>query len=204
DLSRQWNILIEEMLHVLICIIGMLSYVDCIQCEESYIRGRKGERYVPGISDITKEECMMREIIHLLCIEPMAHSVIAKALPDTENTDICLDTLINKVANFKKPGLSGHGVYELKEEYLDQFNVFFYHYTKTQRSKAEHAQKKRRKQENSSEALPPPPPPVFSTAFHSVSRLLCCDVMMHILRTILQRAAEEDPTMWTEGMIQLV
>lgn len=184
DLSRQWNILIEEMLHVLICIIG--------------------ERYVPGISDITKEECMMREIIHLLCIEPMAHSVIAKALPDTENTDICLDTLINKVANFKKPGLSGHGVYELKEEYLDQFNVFFYHYTKTQRSKAEHAQKKRRKQENSSEALPPPPPPVFSTAFHSVSRLLCCDVMMHILRTILQRAAEEDPTMWTEGMIQLV
>ncbi|XP_072285136.1 E3 ubiquitin-protein ligase UBR1 isoform X1 [Pyxicephalus adspersus] len=184
DLSRQWNILIEEMLHVLICIIG--------------------ERYVPGVSDITKEECMMREIIHLLCIEPMAHSAIAMALPDTENTDICLDTLINKVANFKKPGVSGHGVYELKEEYLDQFNVFFYHYTKTQRSKAEHAQKKRLKQENSSEALPPPPPPVFSPAFQKVNNLLCCNVMMHILRTILQRAVEEDPTMWTEGMIQMV
>ncbi|KAM5130023.1 E3 ubiquitin-protein ligase UBR1 isoform 3-T3 [Mantella aurantiaca] len=184
DVSRQWNILIEEMLHVLICIIG--------------------ERYVPGISEVTKEDCMMREIIHLLCIEPMAHSAIAKALPDTENTDICLDTLINKVANFKKPGVSGHGVYELKEEYLEQFNVFFYHYTKTQRSKAEHAQKKRRKQENSSEALPPPPPPVFSSAFHNVSNLLCCDVMMHILRTILQRVTEEDPTMWTEGMIQMV
>ncbi|KAG9481380.1 hypothetical protein GDO78_010558 [Eleutherodactylus coqui] len=183
DQTRQWNSLIEEMLHVLICIIG--------------------ERFMPGVSNVTKEECMMREIIHLLCIEPMAHSAIATALPETENTDICLDTLINKVATFKKPGVSGHGVYELKDEYLNHFNVFFYHYTKTQRSKAEHTQKKRRKQENSSEALPPPPPPEFTPAFQNVSNLLCCDVMMHLLRTILQRATKEDVIMWTEGMIQM-
>ncbi|XP_073494949.1 E3 ubiquitin-protein ligase UBR1 isoform X1 [Phyllobates terribilis] len=183
DQMRQWNMLIEEMLYVLICIIG--------------------ERYMPGVSNVTKEESLMREIIHLLCIEPMAHSAIGKALPEMENTDICLDTLINKVATFKKPGVSGHGVYELKDEYLNEFNVFFYHYTKTQRSKAEHTQKKRRKQENSSEALPPPPPPEFTPAFQNVSNLLCCDVMMHLLRTILQRAAKEDATMWTEGMIQM-
>ncbi|OCT68575.1 E3 ubiquitin-protein ligase UBR1 isoform X3 [Xenopus laevis] len=183
DLARQHNILIEEMLHVLICIIG--------------------ERYVPGISNVTKEECTMREIIHLLCMEPMAHSAIAKALPETDNTDICLDKLITKVATFKKPGVSGHGVYELKAEYLDQFNVFFYHYTKTQRSKAEHTQKKRRKQENSSEALVPPAPPDFSSAFRNVINLLSCDVMMHILQTVLQRATEEDPIMWTEGIIQM-
>uniref|UniRef100_A0A5S6L4L3 E3 ubiquitin-protein ligase n=1 Tax=Xenopus tropicalis TaxID=8364 RepID=A0A5S6L4L3_XENTR len=164
----------------------------------------KDMRYVPGISNVTREECTMREIIHLLCIEPMAHSAIAKALPETENTDICLDKLISKVATFKKPGVSGHGVYELKAEYLDQFNVFFYHYTKTQHSKAEHTQKKRRKQENSSEALAPPAPPNFSPAFCNVTKLLCCDIMMHILRTILKRAAEEDPIMWTEGMIQMV
>lgn len=55
-----------------------------------------GERYVPGISDITKEECMMREIIHLLCIEPMAHSVIAKALPDTVSLDAsCLSNCVH-------------------------------------------------------------------------------------------------------------
>ncbi|KAM4661879.1 E3 ubiquitin-protein ligase UBR1 [Discoglossus pictus] len=184
DLARQRNILIEEMLHVLICIIG--------------------ERYVPGISNVTREECTMREIIHLLCIEPMAHSAIASALPDTENSDICLDKVINKVATFKKPGVSGHGVYELKEEYFDQYNVFFYHYTKTQRSKAEHMQKKRRKQENISEALPPPPAPEFSPAFHNVNRILYCDVMMHIIRTIMQWATEDDPNTWTEGMMQMV
>ncbi|KAM4690769.1 E3 ubiquitin-protein ligase UBR1 [Rhinophrynus dorsalis] len=184
DVARQRNILTEEMLHVLICVIG--------------------ERYIPGISNITREECMMREIIHLLCTEPMAHSAIAKSLPEMENTDICLDKLINKVATFKKPGVSGHGVYELRDEYLDQFNVFFYHYTKTQRSKAEHTQKKRRKQENSSEALPPPPPPDFCPGFRNVSNLLNCDIMMHILRTILQRAAVEEPNTWTEAMIQMV
>ncbi|CAH2328512.1 E3 ubiquitin- ligase UBR1 isoform X3 [Pelobates cultripes] len=184
DLARQRNILIEEMLHVLICVIG--------------------ERYVPGISNVTIEECMMREIIHLLCTESMAHSAIAKALPETENADICLDEVIRKVATFKKPGVSGHGVYELKEEYYNQFNIFFYHYTKTQRSKAEHIQKKRRKQENSSEALPPPPPPEFSPAFRNVINLLHCDVMMHLLRTLLRRATEEEPTAWTEAMIQMV
>lgn len=41
-----------------------------------------GERYMPGISNVTKEEVTMREVIHLLCIEPMAHSTLAKGLPE--------------------------------------------------------------------------------------------------------------------------
>lgn len=31
--------------------------------------------------------------------------------------------------------MSGHGVYELKDECMKEFNLFFYHYTKTQHSK---------------------------------------------------------------------
>lgn len=41
-----------------------------------------GERYVPGISNVTKEDVTMREVIHLLCIEPMAHSSMVKGLPE--------------------------------------------------------------------------------------------------------------------------
>lgn len=41
-----------------------------------------GERYVPGISNVTKEDLTMREVIHLLCIEPMAHSSMVKGLPE--------------------------------------------------------------------------------------------------------------------------
>ncbi|XP_036239822.1 E3 ubiquitin-protein ligase UBR1 isoform X2 [Molothrus ater] len=184
DLIKQYNVLIEEMLQILIYIVG--------------------ERYVPGISNVTKEDVIMREIIHLLCIEPMAHSAITKSLPENENNETGLENVINKVATFKKPGVSGHGVYELKDECLKEFNMFFYHYTKTQHSKAEHTQKKRRKQENRDEALPPPPPPDFSPAFSNVVRILNCDVMMHILRTLLQRAVELETHLWTEAMIQMV
>uniref|UniRef100_A0A670I4H8 E3 ubiquitin-protein ligase n=1 Tax=Podarcis muralis TaxID=64176 RepID=A0A670I4H8_PODMU len=171
DLNKQCNTLIEEMLQVLIYVVG--------------------ERYVPGVSNVTKDDVTMREIIHLLCIEPMAHSAIAKSLPK----DTGLEKVIHKVAIFKKPGVSGHGVYELKEECRREYNIFFYHYTKTQRSKC---------QENRDEALPPPPPPEFSAAFRNVVNVLNSDVMMHILRTVLQRALELESHLWTEAMIQMV
>lgn len=41
-----------------------------------------GERYGPGISQVTKEDVTMREVVHLLCIEPMAHSSLVKGLPE--------------------------------------------------------------------------------------------------------------------------
>ncbi|XP_070613913.1 E3 ubiquitin-protein ligase UBR1 [Erythrolamprus reginae] len=184
DFNKKCNTLIEEMLQVLIYVVG--------------------ERYVPGVSNVTKDYVTMREIIHLLCIEPMAHSAIAKSLPKDENNETGLEKVIHKVALFKKPGVSSHGVYELKEECLKEYNVFFYHYTKTQHNKAEHMEKKRRVQENKDEALPPPIPPEFSPAFRSVMNVLNCDIMMLILRTVLQRALELENHMWTEAMIQMV
>lgn len=60
-----------------------------------------GERYVPGVGNVTKEEVTMREITHLLCIEPMPHSAIARNLPENENNETGLEDVINKVATFK-------------------------------------------------------------------------------------------------------
>ncbi|XP_035281219.1 E3 ubiquitin-protein ligase UBR1 isoform X2 [Anguilla anguilla] len=182
EILKQWNRLIEEMLHLLIMIIG--------------------ERYVPGISQVTKEDVTMREVIHLLCIEPMAHSSLVKGLPENESHETGLESVIPKVSTFKKPGVSGHGLYEVKKECLQEFNPFFYHYSKSQHSKAEDAQKKRRNQEGSDKALPPPVPPAFSPAFSSIVRLLDCDVFIEILQRVLQRAVEDRVTQWTEAMIQ--
>ncbi|XP_058847458.1 E3 ubiquitin-protein ligase UBR1-like [Acipenser ruthenus] len=184
ELVKQLNRLTEEMLHLLIIILG--------------------ERYIPGISNVTKEDVTMREVIHLLCIESMAHSGLVKALPDNENNETGLENVIQKVATFKKPGVSGHGVYELKKECLKEFNPFFYHYSKSQHSKAEDAQKKRRKLENSGKALPPPEPPEFFPAFANIVNVLNCDVLIHVLRTVLRRAVETSGKLWTEAMIQRV
>ncbi|XP_043836500.1 E3 ubiquitin-protein ligase UBR1 [Dromiciops gliroides] len=117
DMIKQYNALMEEMLQLIIYIVG--------------------ERYVPGVGKVNKEDVIMREIIHLLCIEPMPHSIIAKSLPENENNETGLEKVINKVAVFKKPGVSGHGVYELREECMKEFNMFFYHYSKTQHSKVD-------------------------------------------------------------------
>lgn len=178
----QWNRLTEEMLYLLIVITG--------------------ERYVPGISQVTKEDVTMREVIHLLCIEPMAHSSLVKGLPENESHETGLETVIAKVATFKKPGVSGHGLYGVKKERLVEFNPFFYHYSRSQHSKAEESQKKRRAQEGNDKALRPPIPPPFCPHFSSIVRLLCCDIIIHVLRRVLQRAAEDRSTHWTEAMIQ--
>uniref|UniRef100_A0A673YKC5 E3 ubiquitin-protein ligase n=1 Tax=Salmo trutta TaxID=8032 RepID=A0A673YKC5_SALTR len=171
ELLKQWNRLTEEMLYLLIIIVG--------------------ERYVPGISHVTKEDVTMREVIHLLCIQPMAHSSLVKGLPENINNLLT-----------SKPGVSGHGLYEVKKECLPEFNPFFFHYSKSQHSKAEDAQKKRRTQEGSDKALRPPVPPPFCPAFSSIVHLLCCDILIHILRRVLQRAVEDRATYWTEAMIQ--
>ncbi|XP_058471362.1 E3 ubiquitin-protein ligase UBR1 isoform X1 [Solea solea] len=182
DELLHWNRLTEEMLYLLIVIVG--------------------ERYVPGISHVTKEDVTMREVIHLLCIEPMAHSSLVKGLPENENHETGLETVISKVATFKKPGVSGHGLYELKKERLVEFNPFFYHYSRSQHSKAEESQRKRRSQEGNDKALCPPLPPAFCPAFANIVRLLCCDIVVHVLRRVLQRVAEDRTSHWTEAMIQ--
>ena len=41
-----------------------------------------GERYTPGVGDITNEDMVRKEIIQLLCVEPMSHSALKKALPE--------------------------------------------------------------------------------------------------------------------------
>uniref|UniRef100_A0A4W3JZ73 E3 ubiquitin-protein ligase n=1 Tax=Callorhinchus milii TaxID=7868 RepID=A0A4W3JZ73_CALMI len=182
DEIKQNVSLLEEFLHLIIMVVG--------------------ERHVPGIGRVTKEEVTMREVIHLLSIESMAHSSLVKALPENESNETGLEKVIHEVATFKKPGLSGHGVYELKPECLKEFNLYFYHYDKSQQTKAEDEQKKRKKQANSNEALPPPVPPQFVPAFAKITSILNCDVFMLILRTVCQQAVSSKGQLWSEAMIQ--
>ncbi|XP_078262328.1 E3 ubiquitin-protein ligase UBR1 [Rhinoraja longicauda] len=182
DVIQQTNVLIEELLHLIIMVVG--------------------ERYVPGVGQVTKDDVTLREVIHLLCIEPMPHSELAKLLPENENNETGLENVIHQVATFKKPGLSGHGVYELKPECLKHFNLFFYHYYKSQQTKAEEEQKKKKKQANSDEALPPPAISQFFPTFAMVVNILNCDVFMLILRTVLQRAADSIGQLCSEAMVQ--
>ncbi|XP_048391608.1 E3 ubiquitin-protein ligase UBR2 isoform X2 [Stegostoma tigrinum] len=184
DALQQNNTLIEEMLHLIMMVVG--------------------ERYTAGVGQVSAEDELKREIIHQLCIRPMAHSELVKALPEDENKETGMEKVIESVASFKKPGLTGRGLYELKPECAKEFNVFFYHYSRADQSKAEEAQRKLRKQNGEDMALPPPVLPHFCPLFASLVNILQSDVFVYILRTVLQWIVEPNGHAWTESMLQRV
>uniref|UniRef100_W8AD24 E3 ubiquitin-protein ligase n=1 Tax=Ceratitis capitata TaxID=7213 RepID=W8AD24_CERCA len=174
--------MIEEFLELLIVIIG--------------------ERYVPGVSNVTEEDRTKKEIIQLLCSKPYSHSELNRALPDTYN-DTAVEDVIDSVAIFKKPQKSdAKGVYELKEELYDEYNMYFYHYTKEEKSKSEETQRSRRKSKNELVCCPPPKLPKLTDGFVSIANLLQCDVMMTILTTVLDRAIDTSSKSFAENHLQ--
>ncbi|XP_066593276.1 E3 ubiquitin-protein ligase UBR2 [Prorops nasuta] len=162
--------LVEELLGLLITIVG--------------------ERYVPGVGQVTAEDRLKKEIIQQLCIKPLSHSELSKTLPEDVHLQTEMENVIQDVADFKKPSQdsAGKGVYELKPHLYAEYNVFFYHYTKEELSKSEEAQRKRRVAQGELECCPPPKLPKLTETFSLVANLLQSDVMLHIMQTVLERA----------------
>ncbi|KAG8443710.1 hypothetical protein GDO86_009037 [Hymenochirus boettgeri] len=184
DLVQQNNTLIEEMLHLIIMIVG--------------------ERFYPGVGQVSVTEEIKREIIHQLSIRPMAHSELVKALPEDENKETGMENVIETIASFKKPGLTGRGLYELKPECSKDFSLFYYHYSRAEQSKAEESQRRLKRQIGEDTALPPPVLPPFCPLFASLINILQSDVMLCIMGTILQWSVEPNGYAWSESMLQRV
>ncbi|XP_049748193.1 E3 ubiquitin-protein ligase UBR2 isoform X4 [Elephas maximus indicus] len=184
DVVQQNNTLIEEMLYLIIMLVG--------------------ERFSPGVGLVNAADEIKREIIHQLSIRPMAHSELVKSLPEDENKETGMESVIEAVAHFKKPGLTGRGMYELKPECAKEFNLYFYHFSRAEQSKAEEAQRKLKRQNREDTALPPPVLPPFCPLFESLVNILQSDVMLCIMGTILQWAVEHNGYAWSESMLQRV
>ncbi|KAM6956516.1 E3 ubiquitin-protein ligase UBR2 isoform 1-T1 [Aplochiton taeniatus] len=184
DVVQQNNTLIEEMLHLIMMVVG--------------------ERFLAGIGQVEMCDEIKREIIHQLCIRPMAHSELVKALPENENKETGMERVIDTVALFKKPGITGRGLYELRPESAKQFNLYFHHYSRADQSKAEEAQRKLKRQNGEDTALPPPLLPPFCPLFASLVNLLQCDVLLGIVGAVLQWAVEPSGGHWSESMLQRV
>lgn len=168
DSMRQTINLVEEFLQLLIVIIG--------------------ERYIPGISNTTTEDRIKKEIIQHLCIKPLPHSELNKTIPDDMIHETGLDEVIDELAVFNKPNqISGKGVYELKANYYNEYNIFFYHYTREELSKSEEAQRKRKKVAGVLECCPPPKLSKLNEPYTMIVNLLQCDVMLHIMHVVLDR-----------------
>ncbi|XP_014208989.1 E3 ubiquitin-protein ligase UBR2 [Copidosoma floridanum] len=186
DSIRQTINLVEEFLGLLITIIG--------------------ERYMPGVGQVTPDDCLKHEIIQQLCISPMSHSELNKTLPEGVHHETGMERVINEVADFVKPKVAsaGKGVYKLKPECYSEYNVFFYHYTKEELSKSEEAQRKRRKANNELECCPPPRLPRLTEMFNLVTNLLQCDVMLSMISLVLTRTLDLKARSFSEAQVHKV
>lgn len=179
---RQTINLVEEFLTLIITIVG--------------------ERYTPGVGKVTPDDCIKKEVIQQLCVEPMPHSELNKTLLNIVEDEECLEKVINEVAVFKKT--RGKGVYELKPMYYDDYNVFFYHYSREEMSKSEEEQRKRKKAAGELECCPPPSLPLFSDAFAKIANIMQCDVMFYIMRLILDRTVNLRSRSFSESQLHKV
>ncbi|GIY02969.1 e3 ubiquitin-protein ligase UBR2 [Caerostris darwini] len=163
------------------------------------------ERFTPFLGEVTEAEKIKKEIIQLLCMEPMPHSQLHKLLPRSDpNLDVALETIIKEVAAFKKANGPGIGKYELKPEFYKCFNPFYYHYTREEQSKAEEVQMKRKKQQCEEVCCPPPVPPKFTPRFAIITNILQCDVLLHIMELILKRTLNLHSSAFSETQLEKV
>uniref|UniRef100_A0A673N0L4 E3 ubiquitin-protein ligase n=1 Tax=Sinocyclocheilus rhinocerous TaxID=307959 RepID=A0A673N0L4_9TELE len=171
DVVQQNNTLIEEMLHLVIMIVG--------------------ERYTAGVGQVECSDEIRREIVHQLCIRSMAHSELVKALPENENKETGMERVIDSVASFKKPGVTGRGLYKLRPECAKMFNLYFHHYSRADQSKAEEAQRKIKRQngEDSAPGEAPANTPSILALLETLQNAPHLEVHKDMIRWILKTVA---------------
>ncbi|RUS18204.1 hypothetical protein BC937DRAFT_89041 [Endogone sp. FLAS-F59071] len=111
-----------------------------------------GERDIP--MGMSLEDRIRREIIHGLYLAPLSYSEITKRIPERLCENPKYDQLLAELANFRAPeGLHDFGVYELKEQYYDEVDPYFFHYSRNSRAEAEQMLKKRWKKRGESRSF---------------------------------------------------
>lgn len=161
------NTVVEELLNTLLCIVG--------------------ERFKVGVGVVTAEDCLCHEVVQQLCIRPMSHSELNEQLPRDVNHETHLESVVDIVADLKNHA-QGKKLYELKPDRRNEFNLFFYHFSREDLSIAEEYQRNLRKKESAQfNCNPPPLPPMFTPAFRKVLDVLECDVMLAVMEAVLTR-----------------
>ncbi|KAM7298268.1 E3 ubiquitin-protein ligase UBR2 [Ixodes scapularis] len=168
------------------------------------------ERSLPGVGAVTEADRLQREIVQLLCVEPLPHSQLVKLLPrgGSPAREAQVEQILARVAHFRRErgadpaATASTSRYELRPEFYGEFNPFFYHYTREEQSRAEEAQLRRRKQAGLEPCCPPPCPPEFARPFATVVNLLQCDVMLGVLNLVLGRASSPGCPSFSETQLE--
>ncbi|BGP26637.1 E3 ubiquitin-protein ligase UBR1 [Rhodotorula toruloides] len=90
--------------------------------------------YVAPLSDAG---ALRRELLHYLSFGPTTYSDLIRRISERFSDDPKIDRILSEIGSFKPPsGTNDQGLYNLREELLDEIDPWFARYTKNQREEA--------------------------------------------------------------------
>lgn len=147
--------IVEDFIHYLIVFISerrQLMGLSVKECKRKYI---------------------VKEIIQCLAFKPMSFSEICDVVPDLLTTDELFEIVLSELTTFKAPvGIRDNGLYELKPEYMAQFDTRYLHFSSPKMGEAETVLKtfihKRTKQPMEDIVMEPMLEPITSGPFVNI------------------------------------
>ncbi|KAF9180948.1 hypothetical protein BGZ51_005784 [Haplosporangium sp. Z 767] len=92
----------------------------------------------------TIEQEIRREIVHGLCLKPIAYSELTKRIPERLTEHVKFDDTLKELATYRAPdGITDHGLYELKDQFFDEVDPYFIHFSRNNSEEAEEILKSR-------------------------------------------------------------
>ncbi|XP_065059520.1 E3 ubiquitin-protein ligase UBR2-like [Rhopilema esculentum] len=168
-----------------------------------------GERHVLGIGEVNAKDILRKEVVHRLALGPASRSEIVKNLPskDPGDDEDCtfeslLDDVLKSVADFRQPGLTAKGLYQLKQSCFEECSQYFYHYSRSEQSKVLENRRKESKKASSSTGVKVPMPANFTPPYTPILNILSCSKMAKILAIILFRASNGDSKITPDTLIE--
>ena len=129
---------------------------------------------------------LRRDIAHTLCFRPLPFSTLSERILDKSQDQDEFQDILADMTTFKAPeGLSDSGIFELKQECLEEIDPHIAHYNKNQRDDAEHLYKawmaKRLRKPETEVVLEPKFIPIRSGLFTNLSAFTATPLFAQII-----------------------
>ena len=136
-----------------------------------------------------------KEIAHGLCFKPLSYTDLTARLTERVQDHEKLQEVLESMTKFRPPeGMNDTGLYELKEEYLNELDPYNSHFSKNQRDEAENIYKKwmgkRLKKDSDDVVLEPKLHTITTEAYQNLSAVVHTPVFTEIIYRALAFVAD--------------
>lgn len=174
-----------------------------------------GERYKPGVADVSTDDCLKYELIQELSVRPLKHTNLKMSPIVDKYNEKSIHCMINEIADFRKfPGIykcdsiqppTTFSAYKLKPEFDSKYNFFYSRFAREGWGKDGIVPPAAREKKMAAlKCCPPQKLPKLTKNFELLTNLLQCDVMLSIMKTVLTRALDLKAKSFSEDQVHRI